>query len=185
MGLAPQMLQSADTGGTNEWLTPPEVFEPLHEEFRFGLDAAAKDGAERLSNYLSPAIDAFAFDWAEASGREPVFLNSPYGRGLLRWGEKAYVTGLRVPTVHLIFSVTSSKLWHQYVMNASEVRFIEGRVYFIAGEDIYKVKPDGTRVLSLRKGERGPATKDSAIVIYRPEALRNGHPHTSSWRQRK
>lgn len=183
--LASQMLQSDATGGTNEWLTPPSVFDPLHEEFGFGLDAAANHGTERIQNYLSPDIDAFQFDWTEASGGLPVWLNSPYGKGLYRWAEKAFVTGLKVPTVHLVFSVTSTRLWHQFAMNADEIRFVEGRVSFIAGEDIYKADKHGNRVLSLRKGERGPATKDSAIVIYRPGGKRDGCPRVSSWKQRK
>lgn len=182
MSLPAQMLQSEKTGGTNNWITPPCVFDPLHEEFGFTLDAAADYGMERLPNFLSPDIDALTFDWAAASMGGPVFVNPPYGRGIERWIERAYLTGHYVPVVLLMFSNTSTKPWHQYVMQASEVRFVESRIYFIAGEDIYK-DVRGEQVLSLRKGETGPATKDSAIVVFRPGDF--GNPRFSSWRMRK
>lgn len=182
MSLPTQMLQSAETGGTNNWLTPPSVFDPLHEEFNFTLDAAADYGMERIPNFLSPDIDALTMDWAACSMGGSVFENPPYGRGIERWVEKAYLTGHQVPVVLLMFSNTSTLPWHKYVMQASEVRFIVGRVSFIAGEDIYK-NVNGSPVLSLRKGETGPATKDSAIVVFRPGDF--GNPRFSSWKMRK
>lgn len=182
MSLSSAMLQSAETGGTNNWLTPPNVFDPLHAEFNFALDAAADYGMERVPNHLSPDVDALTLDWAECSGGGSVFVNPPYGRGLERWIEKAFITGIRVPTVLLIFSNTDARYWHKYVMQADEVRFIEGRVNFIAGEDIYK-KANGQSVLSLRKGETGPATKASALVIFRPGCF--GQPCFCSWKLEK
>ena len=176
-----QILQSAATGGTNEWLTPPEVFDPLHAEFGFGLDAAAREGSERLPNYISPVVDSLTYDWVSASLGLPIFLNPPYGHGLDKWIQKAAATGEHVEVVLLIYSITSTRAWHKHVMNAAEIRFIEGRVYFIAGEDIYKTKPDGSRVLTLRKGERGPATKDSSLVVFRPGHV--GAPAVKSWKQ--
>lgn len=176
-----QTLQSAQSGGTNEWWTPPEVFDPLHAEFGFGLDAAAREGSERLPNYLSPEVDALTYDWATASNGLPVFVNPPYGRGLNKWIAKAHVTGLYARVVMLIYSITSTRAWHDHVMKAAEIRFIEGRVYFVAGEDIYKPRADGTRTITLRKGERGPATKDSALVIYEPGHV--GPPRVTSWKQ--
>lgn len=59
--------------------TPPEVFDPLHAEFDFGLDACATDESARLPVYITPEIDTLTQDWSLWCNDRPVWQNMPYG----------------------------------------------------------------------------------------------------------
>jgi len=142
-----------DEDERNLWATPPEYFDPLHARFDFGLDAAARaDSTKVLGNYIGPdhedprRRDAFSVDWAELSGGRPVWLNSPYGKGIERWLELAHHQGQRVVVVHLTFARTDTKWWWRYVLGrekdeagvwrkarpcAAELIWIPGRIGFL------------------------------------------------------
>lgn len=158
------------------WRTPPEVFRPLHREFRFALDAAARVGSPVVPFWLGPdhpnpsRRDAFEVDWSMA--RPPgssgaVWLNPPYGRGMGRWMRLARrwsEAGLVV--VALILARTETPWWHSEVMPfASEVRFVRRRVRFL--------RPDG------EPGSSAPAP--SIVIVWRPE--RRGPPACSTFEQ--
>ena len=58
-------------------------------------------------------------------------MNPPYGRGIGVWLKKAYETSQNESTVVcLIPSRTDTKWWHDYVMQAAEIRFVKGRLKF-------------------------------------------------------
>ena len=71
-------------------------------------------------------------------------------------------------TVMLVNVATDTDAWVRHVLEDRRVcvRFIPGRVYYIAGEDIWKTKPSGERVISLRAGERGPSPHPSAVLLF-------------------
>lgn len=65
-------------------------------------------------------------------GGESVFCNPPYGRELPRWVRKAYEESQKDNTlvVMLIPARTDTKYFHDYILNRSEIRYIEGRLKF-------------------------------------------------------
>lgn len=109
------------------WQTPPEVWEPLHAEFNFDLDAAADSETKRLPRYL---IDALSPEpWAG----ERIFLNPPYGRKLepfvRRAADEAFLNKV---VVALIPFRCRAAWWHDAVIGrAIEVRCIRKRVRFV------------------------------------------------------
>lgn len=163
MSIHGTLLQSSDShDGSVEWMTPKEVFDPLHKEFGFQLDACASPGMERVPRFFSPAQDGLQQSWA--SQADVIWCNPPYGRQLKNWVQKCYEESCKGATVvMLIFAVTDTKFWHEYCMKAREIRLVEGRIRF--------VNPDG---------RQGPATKSSAIVVFDGEQW--GGPEFSSWR---
>ncbi len=46
-----------------DWETPPEVFEPLHEEFGFTLDVCARADNTMCANFISPDENGLLMSW--------------------------------------------------------------------------------------------------------------------------
>lgn len=135
-----------------EWGTPASIFDPLHAEFGFTLDAAALPHNAKCARYFTPDTDGLAQSWAG----EVVWLNPPYGhRNLAQWMAKAYHERERATVVCLVPAHTGQPWWHAWVAGKAEIRWIRGKVCFL--------RPDGTR------GSAAPFP--SCIVIYR----RNDH----------
>ncbi len=114
-------------GKSNEWYTPPAVFEALG--LRFDLDPCAPPFP--AANWI-PADGRFTQDDDGLSlpweGR--VWLNPPYGREAAAWMRRMRDHGNGVA---LVFSRTDVKWWHDVAPSASAVCFIRGRLTFIAG----------------------------------------------------
>lgn len=115
------------------WQTPPEVWNPLFEEFRFDLDAFADDLTKRLPRYSTDSLGAQ--EWPG----ERIWMNPPYGRKLepcVRRGAQEAAKGKLVTA--LIPLRGRGPWWHEAVIDiAEEVRFVRKRVRFI--------RPDGSR----------------------------------------
>ena len=59
------------------------------------------------------------------------YVNPPYGKELSKWIAKGYEEWQKGKTVvFLIPSRTDTIAWHKYCMNATEIRFIKGRLKF-------------------------------------------------------
>ena len=152
-----------------DWETPPEVFGPLHDEFGFTLDAAATAANAKCPLFISVEQDALRDDvsWAALAGHRSFWLNPPYGRGLARWLRRCVVeANLDATGVSLLPANTDTLWFHEIVMaTADEVRFVRGRISFLA---------DGVPV----KGNTG----GSMVVVWRPyPRYRSRGPVVSSW----
>ena len=66
-------------------LTPPEFFAPLHERFRFTVDACAEDYNAVLPRYWTPEDDGLRKSWTG----ERVWCNPPYD-DIVPWLRKAW-----------------------------------------------------------------------------------------------
>lgn len=113
-----------------EWATPPEFFERLHKEFKFTMDLAADSSNHKTPRYFSKADDALSKKWIGAC-----WLNPPYGdkRGnrLSDWVKKAHHESKNGATIVMLIPARTNTRWfHLYCMNATELRFIEGRPKF-------------------------------------------------------
>lgn len=113
-----------------EWETPPELFAKLDNEFHFTLDLAADEHNTKCKTYYSEKDDALICEWEGVC-----WLNPPYGSKnyrLINWIKKAFDETQKdnCLVVMLIPARTNTKWWHQYCMQAAEVRFICGRPKF-------------------------------------------------------
>jgi phage N-6-adenine-methyltransferase len=132
---------------SDEWETPLALFDQLHREFGFTLDAAADHLNAKCALYFSAMDDGLSQDW----GSHVVWLNPPYGREIGKWVRKAWLASLHGATVVcLVPSRTDTAWWHDYAMRG-DVRFLRGRVNFV-GRD--------------RKGHNSPFP--SALLVFRP-----------------
>lgn len=130
------------------WQTPPEIFDPLHAEFGFDLDAFADEQTKRVPRYLKDALAPEQWDG------QVIFANPPYGHKLapcVRRMRAEARPGKIV--VALIPFRCRGDWWHSCVIGeAVEVRCIRKRVSFM--------RLDGTR-----GGFTGSC--DSCIVVWR------------------
>jgi phage N-6-adenine-methyltransferase len=138
---------------SDEWTTPSDLWQALHEEFGFTLDAAATPANTRCVKFL---VDALTVSW----GSEVVWLNPPYSeaRAFMAKARKEAKAGATV--VCLVPARTDTQWFHKSVWdrftNAPypnvEIRFLKGRLKF----------GNGT----------GSAPFPSMLVIFRPSAIR-------------
>ena len=102
---------------TDNWSTPKDVYRTLDAEFGFDFDPC-------------PLADKPLFDGLKTEWGEVTFVNPPYSQ-IKAWCKKAYEEWQKGKTVvMLIPSRTDTKYWHDYIMKASEIRFIRGRLKF-------------------------------------------------------
>lgn len=135
----------------HDWRTPQALFDRLHSEFAFTLDAAASAANALLPRYWTAEDDALAQDWRG----ERIWCNPPYGRMGHRFIEKAATSDADV-AVLLIPARPDTRAWHEYILGnpAAEVRFLRGRVRFVGA-------PHG-------------APFPSAVIVFRHQGVANG-----------
>ena len=126
---------------SDKWQTPPEIYNPLNDEFKFTFDPCPIDWKEGDADGLS-------INWGEST-----FCNPPYSQ-TAKWIKKASEQSKKGKTiVMLINAITDTIAFHDYIYNKAEIRFIRGRIKFIN-----PAEPD----------KRAPNVKASMIVIFRP-----------------
>jgi site-specific DNA-methyltransferase (adenine-specific) len=125
------------TSKTDKWMTPPSIFDPLNEEFKFDFDPCPID--------WNGDPDGLQITWGKST-----FCNPPYSN-VAAWIRKAHAEWeLGKTVVMLINSITDTKAFHDYIYGQAELRFIKGRIKFIQEG----VKP-------------APNVKPSMLVIFR------------------
>jgi phage N-6-adenine-methyltransferase len=134
----------------SEWGTPQRLFDELHAEFHFTRDVCASAENCKVKNFWSKADDALAQKWEGT-----LWMNPPYGRAIAMFIRKAYESRATATIVALIPVRTDSRWWHQWVMEASEIRFIKGRLRF--------------------QGAKDGAPFPSCIVIFRQQKRKTKH----------
>ena len=100
------------SSASEHWETPKDVYDKLDAEFEFSYDPCPLQGEGGLSA-----------SWAGTR----VFCNPPYNREIPKWLAKAREADL---TVYLLPARTDTCWWHDYVMQADEIRFLRGRLKF-------------------------------------------------------
>lgn len=115
----------------DNYRTPNKVYNELNEEFNFNDDPCPIGGIKGLNR-----------EWGTS-----VFMNPPYSNPT-PWVRKAYIESLKGKTiVGLLRGDTSTRWFHDWVLEKAEIRFIKGRLKF-----------DGIK----------PAPFASIVVIWRP-----------------
>lgn len=98
------------------WRTPKALFQALDAEFHFDHDPCP----------TRPQADGLESNWGNIN-----YVNPPYGREISKWIQKGYGEFLKGKTVvFLLPSRTDTAWWHDFIMKATEIRFIRGRLKF-------------------------------------------------------
>ena len=114
---------------TGEWATPQDFYDKLNWRFGpFSLDPCATTHNAKCLNFFTEQDNGLDEDWDGFTA----FVNPPYGRSIGDWIRKGYEESRKPNTkvVMLIPARTDTKYWHDYVMRASEVYFVKGRLKF-------------------------------------------------------
>jgi site-specific DNA-methyltransferase (adenine-specific) len=123
----------------DNWSTPKDVYDKLDAEFHFDFDPCPL--AEK------PEFDGLSAEWGKSN-----FVNPPYSN-IKAWVAKCYNESMKGNLVCLLIpSRTDTAYWHDYVMRASEIRFIRGRLKF--------------------GGSKNSAPFPSCIVVFRPYGVK-------------
>jgi len=123
------------TSVRTDWKTPKFLFQALNAEFHFDYDPCP----------VYPQVDGLKNDWGNIN-----FVNPPYGREIKKWIQKGYLEFLKGKTVvFLLPSRTDTAWWHDFVMKATEIRFIRGRLKF--------------------DDQKNPAPFPSVIAVFKPD----------------
>lgn len=125
-----------------DWKTPKAVYQVLDSEFRFDCDPCP----------ANHTVDGLTMSWGGCN-----FVNPPYGKELAKWLKKGYEEWQKGKTVvFLIPSRTDTIAWHKYCMDATEIRFIKGRLKF---DDQKNSAPFPSAICIFRGGEYNKKNK--------------------------
>lgn len=111
---------------TVEWATPQDLYDSLHQEFSFETDVCATPENAKCARFFTKFDDGLSQEWTGHC-----FCNPPYGSQIGHWVRKAFLSSQRGATVVLLIPArTDTHYWHDYVLKASEIRFLKGRLRF-------------------------------------------------------
>jgi len=136
------------TSNRPDWETPPELIADLEREFGpFDLDPACWPHTAKAPKFYTPEDNGLAQPWF---GK--VFLNPPYGREISQWTAKAAEERARVEHIILLLPArTDTAWWHDHIIpNASEIRFLRGRVKFLLDGESRMSAPFPSAVVVMR-----------------------------------
>lgn len=135
-----------------DWQTPKELFEPLHKELKFAVDAAAGPSNHLLDVYYGEGgVEGDALSvplWLS-----PAWLNPPYNKLDDFLGKAIEQTKAGVEIVALLPAAVGTQWWNSLVVEQTcDILFLTGRVRFTRPGMKGKSKPN----------------HDSALVFYSP-----------------
>ena len=145
-------MKNRNLESSDNWATPTELYNILDNEFHFDFDPCPLMVGE-----IDPSKDGLSIDWGNSN-----FVNPPYSRKLKEAFVKRAVEmqAIGKTSVLLIPVSTSTALFHDIILpNATDVRFLRGRVKFIGvntfGEKVTdKCGMHDSMVVVLRGKER-------------------------------
>lgn len=110
-------MKNRNLNHRDDWETPNYLYNELNKEFHFNFDPCP----------INPTFDGLRIDWKERN-----FINPPYSRKLKEaFIIKAYKESLKSKLCVMLLPVsTSTKIFHEYIYNKAEIRFLKGRVKF-------------------------------------------------------
>lgn len=165
--------------------TPDSLFQPLHEEFRFTLDACATDQNAKLPLYwtlnglhqratngdyvLVGAGDGLSGSWAG----ERVWCNPPFS-DIWTWVGKAHTSEAELVVMLIPSTRTEQPGWRQLVEpyrdngQGFRTRFLPGRKHFLEdGKPINRKNKDGSIWLSKKgKPQRSSPKFGCCLLIW-------------------
>jgi len=126
-----QIFKGRSENSHDDWATPEYFFKLLDDEFHFTLDPCASERNHKCAKYYTEETNGLLQSWKG----EVCFVNPPFN-AKETWIRKSLSEVLNPNTtvVMIIPAFTDTKVWHECVMLADEIRFCIGRVNFIPPE---------------------------------------------------
>ena len=117
--------------GIQDRCTPKSLFRELDKEFNFQLDPCTSTSSPNNLNtphcFLYPEQDGLYEDWSKYKS---IFVNPPF-KYAYKWLKKAKEESEKgCLVVVLVPSKTETKWWHEFALQANEIRFVRRRVTF-------------------------------------------------------
>jgi len=121
---------------SDEFGTPQDIFDELHEEFQFDYDACATSENAKLRSFGRKETNSLKINWFGLR----VFCNPPYSRGNVKlFAEKAFEEtskNRKCMLAVLLIPTYTEREWFHRMKNSGrvDVRFFKKRIKFIGGE---------------------------------------------------
>ena len=146
-------------GGSNEWYTPPHVFEAMGTAFDLDVAHPGLDVVDWIPTRRILTEDGLTAPWTGF-----VWMNPPFGsrNGIVPWLDRFFVHGNGVA---LCPDRTSAPWWQIYAAKADAILFVSPKIHFIPGAGVTASSP-GTGTTLFAAGALGV----SALL----NATRNG-----------
>ncbi len=144
-------MKNKNLDNTDNWSTPKSFYDELDKEFHFDFDPCPLN-----TGVIPPEKDGLLIDWGKCN-----FVNPPYSKKLKdAFVRRALEMCLRGKTCVLLLPVsTSTYLFHDVIQpNASEIRFVRGRIAFCG------VNTKGEYTTT------GKGMHDSMVVVFKGRA---------------
>lgn len=144
--------------GSERYGTPAVLFDPLNDEFDFGLDVAAERWSAKCERWYGPGSpwreDALAPQpWESSTGS--AFLNPPFARiSTPAWVARARRECRGGLLVVCVLPLRSDTRWWQRFAAGSELRLVRGRVHYEGGSG---AAPFPTGVVVMRPEDPDPS----------------------------
>ena len=135
---------------SNDWETPPKLFNKLDREFNFTLDPCCRAETAKCKKYFTVEDNGLKKSWKS----ERVFLNPPYSVIEL-WMKKVWIemnTNDCDLVVALLPAWTDRWWFHEFIYpDKAEYRFLQGRVKFLINGAVGKGAPFGSMIAIWNK----------------------------------
>jgi len=150
-------LHEQSVGATDEWYTPPYIFQAL------GCTFDADVAAGSVSHNWVPARNFILKDSLSKPWEGFIWMNPPFGprNGIAPWLKKFVDHG---DGIALTPDRTSAPWWQDFVVKADLVLFVSPKIKFIGENQIAGKSPaQGTTLMAI--GERGCAALKRASTL--------------------
>lgn len=112
----------------DDWETPDDLFNMLHSEFKFTVDAAAHEKNAKLARFFTVLENGLEMPWKG----ETVWCNPPYGKGMNDWAIKFANEGIMSAcNIVALLPCRTETEWFQHAIGyATSLTLIAGRLKF-------------------------------------------------------
>lgn len=121
---------------SDEFETPPWLFNALNDEFNFTTDVAASDANHKCEHYITKEQNSLINSWSNYRA----FCNPPYSRGMVKeYFFKCLIetrfkkNGLPCKVAVLLIPTYTERDWYHTYRNHFEKRDIKSRIQFGGG----------------------------------------------------
>jgi len=132
---------------SDDWETPPELFEPLNQVYKFTLDPCCTSKTAKCDSYFTLKEDGLKQTW---TGR--VFVNPPFSNIPLWLKKIDYEMFKHNPelVVSLLPAWTDRDWFHDLVYGKASITFLQGRVKFLRNGRPHKSPKFGCMLVEWR-----------------------------------
>lgn len=131
---------------TDEWETPPDLFDKLNMEFQFTLDPCCRKETTKCNKYFTVEDNGIFQSWEG----ERVYMNPPYSE-IPTWVNKAVleVEKNNCSVVVGLLPAWTDRIWfHEFIYpDRAEIKFLKGRVKFLLNGEAQTTPKFGSMIV--------------------------------------